>query len=117
MKTITHDEWREFSRLQLTSYPPERPFGPPGKVAHILVVDENNDTVLTPVTIRDDRPLTKDRAQEIWEHRPQFWGDTIGRMLSPMEKLTVADTWKTMPGYTCWANAFFRVLRGETETI
>jgi hypothetical protein len=72
--------------------------------------------------------LTQQRAQEVWELRGlqnvlPYTKEGAGRFdtyihpkgLTAAEADYVKRLWDTMPGYTCWMDAFYRVLHGKTE--
>lgn len=56
----------------------------------------------------DSAPFGQARAQEIWDARGPQWSvhPTEG------EDAYVQYVWSTMPGHTCWMDAFFRILNG-----
>jgi len=57
-------------------------------------------------------PFGSKRAEEIWENRGHCWD----LRLTPGEDAYVHKVWDTMPGHTCWMDAFFRILNGPEES-
>lgn len=55
------------------------------------------------------RFITKERAEQIWSDRDREWSLPT---MTPEEVRYVANIWETMPGNTCFMDAFFRVLSG-----
>jgi len=61
--------------------------------------------------------MNQQRAVEIFEackrkaiHGP--WSDQLDKCMTPQERESVINVWDTMPGYTCFADAFMRIVKG-----
>lgn len=66
--------------------------------------------------------MKQQRAQEIFAHCQQMakgcpWSDFLDRQLSKKERRYISGLWRTMPGHTCFADAFLRIVNGDTLTI
>ena len=60
--------------------------------------------------------MTKDRAQEIVNaiHADKWgWQGRPDKYFRDGERAEVLVKWHTMPGYTCFADALYRIARGE----
>lgn len=44
-----------------------------------------------------------------------FMYDDISIFMTEIENETVKELWKTMPGYTCYMDAFLRLLNGKDK--
>ena len=60
--------------------------------------------------------MTSNRAKQIIEdarakavHGP--WCDQLDHVMHPGERDEVNRVWETMPGYTCFVNALFRIAK------
>ena len=57
-------------------------------------------------------PFDQKRAEELWEGRGLQWSM---KHLTPGEDSYVATVWDSMPGDTCWMDAFFSILQGRVS--
>lgn len=73
--------------------------------------DENRNKARpgTPVYARPI-PFSKQRAEEIWNQRGLF--HSIEKNMTDGEHAFVSSVWETMPGDTCWMDAFHRIRKG-----
>lgn len=65
--------------------------------------------------------MTKERALEIlseigktrfgWQSKKE----TIDEIIGMQDHQEIMEKWRTMPGWTCYADALNRIARGETE--
>ena len=61
--------------------------------------------------------MTKERAQEILNsiYNDRWgWQCNTDKFFRLGEREEVIRKWKTMPGYTCFADALHRIAKGET---
>lgn len=61
--------------------------------------------------------MTRERAAEIIQQAQSLarhgpWSDQLDKVMSPDERDDVLAMWKTMPGYTCFVHALFRIRDG-----
>ena len=61
--------------------------------------------------------MTSERAAEIIEQaqgRATFgpWSDQLDKVMTAEERAEVIRFWETMPGYTCFVDALFRIKQG-----
>lgn len=57
--------------------------------------------------------VTRERAEEIWANRGLCWALTM----TIHEEAYIRNLWDTMPGNTCFMDAFFRVKKGLDATV
>jgi hypothetical protein len=55
--------------------------------------------------------LTQERAREVWEKRAIQ--NRVDHLVTPEEDACVRRLWETMPGTTCWMDAFHRIRLGR----
>lgn len=60
--------------------------------------------------------ITPERAQEIIQSAHDActcgpWSDWLDRVMQPGEREEVNQVWETMPGYTCFVDAIYRIAR------
>jgi hypothetical protein len=58
--------------------------------------------------------MTRERAYEIWDNRPQCWGDGFGDAITKDEVDEIARI-EDAHGYTSWMSAFFAVMNGHLK--
>lgn len=57
--------------------------------------------------------MTQERAKEIWSRAVSLypeWSEGVGKVMTPEEYEDIKAYWKTLPGSSCFMDAFFRVL-------
>ena len=62
--------------------------------------------------------MTEERAIQIVQaiHSDRWgWQGNTDKFFNPGEKQEVMDYWKTMPNYTCFADALYRMAKGIGE--
>lgn len=60
--------------------------------------------------------MTKERAYEIYtaiQHARFPWQEDVRKYMTYQEHDEVMDRWRSMPGYTCYADALLRLVKGE----
>lgn len=62
--------------------------------------------------------MTPERASEIIREAKRLavhgpWSDQLNNVMTTEERGIVIAKWKTMPGYTCFVDALYRIERGE----
>ncbi|MCK9432628.1 MAG: hypothetical protein M0R00_06690 [Candidatus Omnitrophica bacterium] len=60
--------------------------------------------------------MDQKRAQEIVDaiHRDRWqWQGDTNKHFRHGERAEVIEKWKTMPGHTCFADALYRIAKGE----
>jgi hypothetical protein len=66
--------------------------------------------------------MDQQRAAELWALRGIAWkipaeSPACPRGMTHAEDDHVRRVWLRMPGYTCWMDAFFRILHGKAEEV
>lgn len=62
--------------------------------------------------------MTRERANEIIaqaQTRAKYgpWSDQLDKVMSADERRAVLEMWETMPGYTCFVHALYRIANGD----